>query len=105
MIDYTKNFDSNIDTVDYEEVEEVNEVEETSYDTKTSTEGRISGAKKVYLRQHPSKDSEGIKILDEGTKVIVADVEINDDGEAWYSVTIENGNSGYVIGDFVNLLD
>lgn len=56
----------------------------------------------VTIRNGASRDDGAIGSLDEGTEVTILETVENDEGETWYYIQLENGNTGYV---FSSLLD
>ncbi len=58
----------------------------------------------LNLREGPSTDDEVLQVMPEGAEVRVADLETDDDGDAWNRVYYE-GDLGWALADYVEFVD
>ncbi len=59
----------------------------------------------VTIRNGASRDDGAIGSLDEGTEVTILETVENDEGETWYYIQLENGNTGYVFSSLIDASD
>lgn len=84
-----------VETVVEDKVQE--EVKEDSKPTFVEYIGWVANAEQVYMREAPTKESESITIVDEGTELMILD----DSNEEWYKVCNPSGIEGYIMKKFV----
>lgn len=99
-IDYTSYSDKKIDDVQTSGLLEV--VEDNSDDI--TMMGIISNSKKVYLRHNPNKDSDPVTIMNENDEIMIDGTSDDIFGNGWYHVITANSNEGYVMSDYVALI-
>jgi uncharacterized protein YgiM (DUF1202 family) len=59
----------------------------------------------VNLRDGASVKTDKLGSLDEGARLTVLTGPIPDGGYSWYQVTVENGDRGWVAGEFLGVVD
>lgn len=105
-IDYTSHFD-NDETAIAKELEElrtdIDDVEEVE-EEKTMM-GIVANTREVYVRSHPAKTSDPITTVKEGIDVLITGVEEPAPGDTWYAVTTENGQDGFIMSNFIEIVD
>lgn len=75
-----------------------NEVEEESEEDIKS--GIIDGCKKLYVRKEPSKNSEPVSIVEEGSELAIDITHSTDD---FYKVITLNGIEGFCVKEYVKI--
>lgn len=107
-IEYTDYFgdEVKIDDVDTEQtIDEVDEVVEEETVEPITMMGVISNTKKVYMREAPSKESSHIAVLEEGDEVMIDGTDEDNTGQGWYHLITASGNEGYIMSDFVKIVE
>lgn len=84
-----------VETVAEEKIQE--EITEDSEPTFVEYIGHVANAEQVYMREAPSKESESITIVNEGTELLILD----DSDEEWYKACNPSGVEGYIMKKFV----
>ena len=64
--------------------------------------GTITGSD-INVRSEASSDSSQVGTVTTGDTVTVGDTETDSSGATWYQVTLSNGTTGYVRGDFLTV--
>lgn len=64
--------------------------------------GVVTNCKAVNLRSKTNKESEIIAVLEAGTKVVVPNANIKN---GFYRVRLEDGVTGYIMAEYVELID
>lgn len=108
LIDYTDKYNS-----DDEEIKTDDVVDETieEIDTDSSEEeeeilmGIVYNTPKVNVRSGAGKDFESIKVLDKGAEIFVNGEHEDAEGTVWYAVTLASGQDGYIMQDYVKIVD
>lgn len=116
MKDYHKEYDkSQTDKVEEELVEELDERiednEEAEEEEKQQHEetqnqpepvyGVVHNCEKLNVRKQPSKDSEIVFVLNEGSEI---SIDEENSTEEWYSITHVSGVEGFCMKQFVSML-
>ena len=113
MKDYRKEYNkSQTDKVEEELVEELDEriednkeaEEEQQEETQNQPEhvyGVVHNCAKLNVRKQPSKDSEIVFVLNEGSEV---SIDEENSTEEWYSITHASGVEGFCMKQFVAIL-
>ena len=112
MKDYRKEYNkSQTDKVEEELVEELDEKiednkveEEQQEETQNQPEpvyGVVHNCTKLNVRKQPSKDSEIVFVLNEGSEV---SIDEENSTEEWYSITHASGVEGFCMKQFVAML-
>lgn len=65
------------------------------------SEGVVDFCEKVYMRTRPNKNSNPIKILNAGTKLVI---DTENSSEYFYKIIIDDEHFGYVMKNFVRLV-
>lgn len=74
------------------------------YDSETALSSYgYANASKLRLRKQPTQKSSYTKMLEKGSLLMIYSSVTGDDGKLWYKVN-SDGETGYVRGDFVNVL-
>lgn len=101
-VDYTANeveeFNEEVNETANEAEETTNEVEEESEEDIKS--GTIDGCKKLYVRKEPSKNSEPVSIVEEGSELAIDIIHSTDD---FYKVITMNGIEGFCVKEYVKI--
>ena len=77
------------------------EVEPEVPTSETHKFGKITGCKKLNVRKLPSRDSEIISELVEGSEIMVDD---NESTALFYKICTEHGIEGYCMKNFIKVL-
>ena len=108
---YKNNFDSENVKAPIEEIkseEPVAEAEPIAIETevtpkeikqKTATFAVIVNAKRVNMRKDPNKEAEVIKVLDQGTKVMILDTSVY--AGSWWKISVPGGHIGYMMSKYL----
>ena len=75
-----------------------NEPEQGADGLSDSSAGKygIVATARVTIRNDASSEAEAIGVLDKGSRVRILKVVYSADGNMWYHIQLENGNTGYV---------
>ena len=114
MKDYRKEYNkSQTDKVEEELVEELDEriennnaAEEEKQQDETQNQpepvyGVVHNCEKLNVRKQPSKDSEIVFVLNEGSEI---SIDEENSTEEWYSITHVSGVEGFCMKQFVTML-
>lgn len=114
MKDYRKEYNkSQTDKVEEELVEELDEriedneeAEEEKQQEETQNQpepvyGVVHNCEKLNVRKRPSKDSEIVFVLNEGSEI---SIDEENSTEEWYSITHVSGVEGFCMKQFVSIL-
>ena len=114
MKDYRKEYNKfRTDEVEEELVEELDEriednkeAEEEKQQEETQNQpepvyGVVHNCEKLNVRKHPSKDSEIVFVLNEGSEI---SIDEENSTEEWYSITHASGVEGFCMKQFVAML-
>ena len=74
---------------------------EPAVEPEIRTFGKITGCKKLNIRRLPSRDSEIISELVEGSEVMI---EKNESTALFYKICTEHGIEGYCMKNFIKVL-
>ena len=77
------------------------EVEPEVPETEIRKFGKITGCKKLNVRKLPSRDSEIISELVEGSEIMIDD---NESTALFYKICTEHGIEGYCMKQFIKVL-
>lgn len=67
--------------------------------------GKVYNTQKVYLREKPTKESKHIAILDKGDEVMIDGTVDDEFGNGWYHLITASGNEGYMMAEFVKIVE
>ena len=76
-------------------------VAESEPEPETRKFGKITGCKKLNVRKLPSRDSEIISELVEGSEIMIDD---NESTALFYKICTEHGIEGYCMKNFIKVL-
>lgn len=108
VLETTEEIDETVNEVE-EFNEELNETmdktEETTNEVEKESEedirsGIIDGCKKLYVRKEPSKNSEPVSIVEEGSELAIDITHSTDD---FYKVITLNGIEGFCVKGYVKI--
>lgn len=80
-------------------------IEESSIEDHPTMMGVIYNTKRVYMREHPDKESKHVDILDKGEEVMIDGTEEDVLGNGWYHLITASGNEGYTMSEFVKIVE
>lgn len=84
-----------------EEPVEVDEIETTEAVSEDSKIIKVDNAKKVYIRDAPSKDGNQLTVVTKDSELMVIGAsEIDNEDNLWHNVCTESGIEGYVMAKF-----
>lgn len=66
---------------------------------KTAKFAVIVNAKRVNMRKDPNKEAEIIKVLDQGTKVMILDTSVY--AGSWWKISVPSGHIGYMMSKYL----
>ena len=108
VLETTEEVDETVNDVEEfneESNETMNEAEETTNEVEKESEediksGIIDGCKKLYIRKEPSKNSEPVSIVEEGSELAIDITHSTDD---FYKVITLNGIEGFCVKEYVKI--
>lgn len=86
-------------------IEVTDVVEELPVEDYPTMMGVIYNTKRVYMREHPDKESKHVDILDKGEEVMIDGTEEDVLGNGWYHLITASGNEGYTMSEFVKIVE
>ena len=86
---------------DNNEAEEENQKQEETQNQPEPVYGVVHNCEKLNVRKQPSKDSEIVFVLNEGSEI---SIDEENSTEEWYSITHVSGVEGFCMKQFVSML-
>ena len=86
---------------DNNEAEEENQKQEETQNQPEPVYGVVHNCEKLNVRKQPSKDSEIVFVLNEGSEI---SIDEENSTEEWYSITHVSGVEGFCMKQFVTTL-
>ena len=96
-------FEQSEEAVSEQSVKTIQEEENDSYYDEVFGGIGVVIADGVMIRNDASTDAGILGSLNEGDKVEILDVVQPGDGYSWYYIELDNGNHGYMRGDFISI--